>query len=227
MVNKPIRVLIVDDHTIIRKGIIALLETETTIEVIGEAEDGYKSIREYFRLKPDVMLLDLILPDISGIDVIKKILKKDQEAKIVVLTSFAADDQVFPAIQSGAMGYLLKDTDPENLIAAIHQVHKGESSLSPVIARKVMQEIFNSGKEETIPDPLTKREIEVLQVLVKGKTNQNIAEILSISESTVRKHVSNILGKLQLATRTEAALYAIKEGIIAFEGDDTIQKRIH
>jgi len=224
MNNDPIKILIVDDHLIIRKGIIALLETEETIEVIGEAEDGKTGLKQYFVLKPDVLLLDLIMPGINGIEVIKEIIKQDQKAKIVVLTSFAADDQLFPAIQAGALGYLLKDTDPENLIAAIHQVYRGEASLSPVIARKVMQEIFDSGHKETIPDPLTKRELEVLQVLAKGKSNQAIASLLSISDSTVRKHVGNILSKLQLASRTEAAVYAIKEGISPLKEDDLAEK---
>jgi len=221
MKTDPIRILIVDDHTIVRKGIIALLDTEDRIKVVGEAEDGNTGIKEYYKLKPDVILLDLIMPEMNGIEVIKKIMEEDQDAKIVVLTSFAADEHIFPAIQAGALGYLVKDTDPDNLIAAIHQVFRGESSLSPIIARKVIQEIFESSNKAVIPDPLTKREVEVLQVLAKGKTNQDIAEILTISESTVRKHVSNILGKLQLASRTEAALYAIKEGITSNTEDVT------
>jgi two-component system, NarL family, response regulator LiaR len=221
MKTDPIKILIIDDHTIVRKGIIALLDTEDRIKVVGEAEDGNTGIKKYFKLNPDVILLDLIMPEMNGIDVIKKIMEEDQDAKIIVLTSFAADDQVFPAIQAGALGYLLKDTDPDDLIAAIHQVFRGESSLSPIIARKVIQEIFDSSNKAVIPDPLTKREVEVLQVIAKGKTNQDIAEILTISESTVRKHVSNILGKLQLASRTEAALYAVKEGITSSTEDET------
>ena len=220
MNNNPVKLLIVDDHMIIRKGIIALLDTQEMIEVIGEASDGESAIRQYFTKKPDVLLLDLIMPGISGIKVIKEIIKKDQHAKILVLSSFAADNQVFPAIQAGALGYLLKDTDPDNLISAIHQVHRGESSLSPLIARRVIQEIFDSRNKEISPDPLTNREVEVLQVLAKGKSNQEISKMLSISESTVRKHVSNILGKLQLASRTEAALYAIKEGISSIEDEN-------
>jgi NarL family two-component system response regulator LiaR len=220
MVNKPIKLLLVDDHVIIRKGIIALLDTQETIDVIGEAGDGTSAIEQYNAKKPDVMLLDLIMPGISGIEVIKEIVKDDPQAKILVLTSFAADNQVFPAIKAGALGYLLKDTDPDNLIDAIHQVYKGESSLSPIIARRVMREIFDSSNQELSPDPLTNREIEVLQVLAKGKSNQEIANYLSITESTVRKHVSNILGKLQLASRTEAALYAVKEGISSFDQED-------
>ena len=220
MKDPDIRLLIADDHLIVRKGIRTLLETENKIEVIGELDTGQSTIQLYIKLKPDVLLLDLVLPDINGIDVIRNIIQQDPDAKIIILTSFAADDQIFSAIQAGALGYLLKDTDPDQLISAIFQVYQGELSLSPRIARRLMQEIFESENKELIPDPLTKREIEVIQILAKGKSNQDIAQILTISESTARKHVSNILGKLQLASRTEAALYALKEGFSSLEDMD-------
>ena len=220
MKDPDIRLLIADDHLIVRKGIRTLLETENKIEVIGESDTGQSTIQLYIKLKPDVLLLDLVLPDINGIDVIRNIIQQDPDAKIIILTSFAADDQIFSAIQAGALGYLLKDTDPDQLISAIFQVYQGELSLSPRIARRLMQEIFESENKELIPDPLTKREIEVIQILAKGKSNQDIAQILTISESTARKHVSNILGKLQLASRTEAALYALKEGFSSLEDMD-------
>ena len=219
MANKTIQVLIVDDHAVVRKGIRALLATEGEIEVIGEASDGVEAIQQFNALKPDILLLDLLMPRKNGIEVIQELTEKYPEVKILVLTSFAADDQVFPAIKAGAKGYLLKDTDPEDLISAIHQVYQGESSLSPLVARKVLQEITQPGEKPLSPDPLTKREIEVLQVLAKGKSNREIGEILSISETTVRTHVSNILGKLHLASRTEAALYALKEGVASLEDD--------
>jgi NarL family two-component system response regulator LiaR len=217
MTEKSIRLLIVDDHVVVRKGIRALLATEEAIEVIGEAEDGLEAVKQYNLLQPDVLLLDLLMPKKNGIEVIKTVKERDPEAKILVLTSFAADDHVFPAIKAGALGYLLKDTDPEDLVNAIHMVHQGESSLSPTIARKVLQEISQPTSKPVIPDPLTKREIEVLLILAKGKSNQEIAEILTISETTVRTHVSHILGKLHLASRTEAALYALKEGMATLE----------
>jgi len=219
MNNMTIKILIVDDHAIIRKGIISLLDTDKTIQVIGEAEDGNTAIEQYMIKKPDVVLLDLVMPNIGGIEVIRTVLEADPGAKFIVLTSFASDDQVFSAIKSGALGYLIKDTDPDDLITAIHQVHRGESYLSSVIARKVIQEIFESDNKPVIADPLTKREVEVLQVLAKGKKNKDIAELLSISDTTVRKHVSNILAKLHLASRTEAALYAIKEGLSNMEDE--------
>ena len=155
----------------------------------------------------------------TGIEVIKQIKNDYPQAKILVLTSFAADDQVFPAIKAGALGYLLKDSDPKDLVTAIHQVYQGESFLSPTIARKVLEEIFQPNEKPLSPDPLTKREIEVLQVLAKGKSNRSIGAELSISETTVRTHVSNILSKLHLASRTEAALYALKEGMANLEED--------
>jgi NarL family two-component system response regulator LiaR len=220
MSDKPIRILIVDDHAVVRRGIQALLATETDLEVIGEGQDGLEAAALYDQLKPDLMLLDLLMPKMSGIEAIQLIKEKDPDAKILVLTSFAADDQVFPAIKAGALGYLLKDTDPEDLVRAIHQVYQGESFLSPSIARKVLEEVFHPSEKPLSPDPLTKREIEVLQVLAKGKSNREIGERLSITEATVRTHVSNILAKLHLASRTEAALYALKEGMADLEDDN-------
>lgn len=217
MNESKIRILIVDDHAVVRKGIQALLATEDDLEVIGEAEDGEEAVELYQVLTPDLLLLDLIMPKVNGIEVIKKIKGDHPGAKILVLTSFAADDQVFPAIKAGALGYLLKDTEPADLIRAIRQVYSGESSLSPTIARKVLDEVFHPAAKELSPDPLTKREVDVLQVLATGKSNRDIAEELSISETTVRTHVSNILGKLHLASRTEAALYALKEGVANLE----------
>ncbi|MCK5794552.1 MAG: response regulator transcription factor [Anaerolineales bacterium] len=219
MHDETIRILIVDDHIVVRKGIKALLATEPNLEVLDEAKDGLEAVSKYEELKPDILLLDLLMPKMSGIEVIRELKSKYSDVKILVLTSFAADEQVFPAIKAGALGYLLKDSQPEELIEAIRQVHQGESSLSPSVARKVLQEVFKPGEKPLSPDPLTKREVEVLQVLAKGKSNREIGEILSITEATVRTHVSNILAKLHLASRTEAALYALKEGVAFLEDD--------
>jgi len=212
-INGAVSVLIVDDHAIVRRGIRALLETEEGFEVVGEAEDGQEALEKIEALNPDVVLLDLLMPRMDGIEVTRRLRARDARTRILVLTSFAADDKVFPAIKAGASGYLLKDTGPEALVQAIGQVCRGESSLSPTIARKVLQELSRPSDRPPTQDPLTEREVEVLQVVAKGKSNQEIAEILQISEATVRTHVSNILGKLHLASRTQAALYALREGL--------------
>ena len=211
--TKTIRVLIADDHAIVRKGIRALLATEADIEVVGEAADGKEAVEKAERLHPDVILMDLVMPGMDGIEATRRITTRQPETRILVLTSFAEDEKVFPALKAGALGYLLKDAGPEELVRAIRQVYCGESSLHPAIARKVLQELSRPPERPPTPEPLTERELEVLRLIAKGKSNREIAEELVISEATVRTHVSNILGKLQLASRTQAALYALREGI--------------
>ena len=208
-----IRVLVVDDHLVVRKGIRALLATQTDIVVTGEAHHGAEAVAEAARLHPDVILMDLVMPQMDGIAAIQHILANQPKARILVLTSFAADDKVFPAIRAGALGYILKDTGSIELVSAIRQVFRGESSLHPTIARKVLQELAHPPERPPTPDPLSEREVEVLRLVAQGETNPEIAETLRISEATVRKHVSSILSKLQLASRTQAALYALREGL--------------
>ena len=215
--TKTIRVLIADDHAIVRKGIRALLATEADIEVVGEAADGKEAVEKAERLHPDVILMDLVMPGMDGIEATRRITTRQPEIRILVLTSFAEDEKVFPALKAGALGYLLKDAGPEELVRAIRQVYCGESSLHPAIARKVLQELSRPPERPPTPEPLTERELEVLRLIAKGKSNREIAEELVISEATVRTHVSNILGKLQLASRTQAALYALREGIAELE----------
>ena len=215
--TEQIRVLIADDHALVRKGIRALLATEAAIAVVGEAEDGRQAVVEAERLSPDIILMDLVMPGMDGIEAIRQIKGRQLEARILVLTSFAADDKVFPAIKAGALGYLLKDSSPEELVRAIHQVHRGESSLHPMIARKLLQELSRPAEQTPAPEPLTEREVEVLQLVAQGRSNQEIADLLVISEATVRTHVSNILGKLHLASRTQAALYALRQGLASLE----------
>jgi NarL family two-component system response regulator LiaR len=154
--TKMIRVLVVDDHAVVRQGIRALLATETDIEVVGEAENGREAVAEAEGLQPDVILMDLVMPEMDGIEAIGRITARQLEARILVLTSFAADDKVFPAIKAGALGYLLKDSSPEDLVAAIHQVHQGESSLHPTIARKLLQELSQPPDKPPTLDPLTR-----------------------------------------------------------------------
>lgn len=218
--REAIRVLIVDDHTIVRKGIEALLATEEGIEVVGGAEDGEEALKQIRILHPDVILLDLLMPKMDGFEVTRQVIAEDPRARILILTSFAADEKIFPAIKAGALGYLLKDTGPEALVRAIGQVYRGESSLSPLVARRVLQELSHPSNRPPTSDPLTERELEVLQVVAKGKSNQEIASELVISEATVRTHVSNILGKLHLASRTQAALYALREGLASLDATD-------
>jgi NarL family two-component system response regulator LiaR len=212
-----IKVLIVDDHAIVRKGIRALLATEPNIQVLGEAKDGREAIVEVERLRPDVILMDLVMPEMDGIEAIRQITGRQPGSRILVLTSFATDEKVFPAIKAGALGYLLKDSNPEELVQAIHQVHRGESSLHPTIARKLLQELARPPQRPPTSEPLTDREMSVLRLIAHGLSNQEIADQLTISEATVRTHVSNILSKLHLASRTQAALYALREGLASLD----------
>ena len=216
-----ITVLVVDDHIIVRKGIRALLATEPDIEVIGEATNGREAITQTEKLGPDIILMDLVMPELDGIEAIQHITDNNPQVRIVVLTSFATDEKVFPAIKAGALGYLLKDSAPEELVQAIRQVYRGESSLHPTIARKLLQEISRPPQPQKPPttEPLTEREVSVLKLIAQGLSNQDIADQLVISEATVRTHVSNILSKLHLASRTQAALYALREGLASLDTD--------
>ena len=211
--TEKIRIFIADDHAIVREGLRALLATEPDLELVGEANDGAQAVSKARTLKPDVILLDMVMPRMDGLEAIVEIKKNWSEAKIIMLTSFSDDEKVFSAIRSGALGYLLKESSPQDLLQAIHSVARGEGFLSPTIASKVMREINQPPKLPPTKDPLTAREVEILQLVAQGLTNDEIAEKLVLSERTVRTHVSNILAKLQLANRTQAALYALKEGL--------------
>lgn len=222
MSSKPIRVLIVDDHVLVRKGMAALLETEESIEVVGEASDGQEAVDKVGRLQPDVVLMDLVMPHMDGIEATRRIMESQPGVRILVLTSFAGDDKVFPALKAGALGYLLKDAEPEELVRAIREVHHGRSTLNPSIARKVLEQLSRPSGRPPTSESLTKREVEILGLIAKGMSNREMAEKLVISVATVRAHVSSILGKLQLARRTQAALYALREGLASLdeENDD-------
>jgi NarL family two-component system response regulator LiaR len=215
--KKIIRLLIVDDHTIVRKGIKVLVATEKDMQVVGEAENGAEAVEKAASLKPDVILMDLVMPGMDGIEATGRITAQQPEARILVLTSFAADDKVFPAVKAGALGYLLKDSSPEQLLEAIRQVHRGEPSLEPAIARKVLQELSNPGQGKPTAEPLTQRELEVLRLISQGLSNKEIAAKIFVAEWTVRTHVSNILSKLHLASRTQAALYALRSGLASLD----------
>ena len=215
--GKTIKILIADDHAIVREGLRSLIATEPGMELQGEAPDGEVAVKMYEKLQPDVALFDLMMPRMNGIAAIQEIITRYPHARILVLTSFAEDEQILPAIKAGALGYLLKDTSPGELLKAIREVYAGESSLSPVIARKLIQEINRPTQRGETIETLSEREREVLNLLADGLSNQEIAEVLVISERTVRNHVGNILGKLHLANRTQAALYAIRTGLAKME----------
>jgi len=219
MGERSVRVLVVDDHTIVRKGIRALLAEVGDIEVVGEASDGQEAMALADALSPDVILMDLVMPGVDGIEATRQITEHKPSSRILVLTSFAGDDKVFPAIKAGALGYLLKDSEPADLVQAVHQVYRGEPSLQPAIAQKVLREIQRPSTRPPTPDPLTDREMEVLRLVAKGLSNPQIAEQLVITEATVRTHVSNILGKLHLANRVQATLYALQEGIASLDAN--------
>ncbi len=212
-----IRVLITDDHAIVRKGIRALLATEPDIEVVGEAGDGAEAVAQAQALKPDVVLMDLVMPRMDGIEATRTITGLLKDTRILVLTSFAADEKVFPAIKAGALGYLLKDSGPFDLLQGIRQVHRGQPTLEPSIASKVLFELAHPAKDPLTTDPLTARELDVLRLVAQGRSNREIAEKLVITELTVSTHVSNILGKLHLASRTQAALFALREGLASLD----------
>ena len=209
---ETIHILIADDHPIVREGLRALIATEPGMIVVGEAKDGDEAVLKACSLQPDVILLDLVMPRKDGLAAISEIIHDLPGARILVLTSFAEDELVFPAIKAGAMGYLLKDASPQELLEAIRTVYRGESSLHPAIARKVLREFARPADPPAKAESLTEREGEILLLVAQGLSNRAIAEQLVVSERTVRSHVSTILQKLHLHSRTQAALYALKEG---------------
>jgi len=211
--SESIRVYIADDHPVVRRGIRQLLSTEAGIEVVGEAANGREAVSAVEDLKPDIVLMDLVMPVMDGIEAIRRIKAAHPSIQILVLTSFATDDKVFPAIKAGALGYLIKDTGPEELVHAIQQVHRGEPTLHPSIAQKLLKELALTAERAPARDPLTDREVQVLKLIARGLNNQEIAETLVVSVATVYTHVSKILEKLHVASRTQAALYALREGL--------------
>ena len=215
--TERIRILIADDHAVVRHGLRALIITEPDLELVGEASDGVEAVTLHTQLNPDVTLMDMAMPRKTGLEAIIDIMHSNPQARILVLTSFAEDEQVFPAIKAGATGYMLKDTAPRELLQAIRDVHCGQVSLHPTIARKLVGELKRQADLPLAEDPLTEREVQVLALVARGLANQEIADKLFIGERTVRTHISNILGKLHLANRTQAALYAQREGLVHLE----------
>lgn len=212
-----IRVLIADDHAVVRQGLRTFLQLQDDIEVVGEASDGAEAVRLAGELVPDVVVMDLVMPSKDGIEATREIKALSPSTRVLVLTSFTDDDKVFAAVKAGAAGYLLKDVQPAALGDAIRTVYRGEALLHPAVAGKLMRE-FAEGKRRTAdPSALTAREMDVLRLIAKGMSNREIALNLGVAEKTVKTHVSNILQKLHLADRTQAALYAVRQHLVDLE----------
>jgi two-component system, NarL family, response regulator LiaR len=209
---ETIRIVLADDHPIVREGLRALLATEPDMIVVGEAKDGDEAVFKAHTLQPDVILLDLVMPRKDGLIAIGEITHDLPDVRILVLTSFAEDEKVFPALKAGAAGYLLKDASPQELLQAIRDVSRGEPALHPTVARQLLCEFRRPVDPASVTPSLTERERETLLLVAQGLSNVNIAEQLVISERTVRSHISNILEKLHLNNRTQAALYALRQG---------------
>ncbi|WP_394218700.1 response regulator [Halobacillus trueperi] len=217
-----IRVMLVDDHLVVLRGLKFFLNTQEDIEVIGEVENGEKALKAYEEWKPDVVLMDLMMPVMDGVEATKKLREAHPEAKVVVLTSYSDQDHVIPALQAGAVGYQLKDVDPDELVKTIRAASKGEKLLHPK-ATNLLLEQMSSGAEKKEPGvhfKLTNREKDVLYQITLGKSNKEIASDLYITEKTVKTHVSNLLSKLQVHDRTQAAIYAMKENLFADRSDE-------
>jgi NarL family two-component system response regulator LiaR len=211
--SEPIKVFFAEDHGIVRDGLRAVLGMQPDMEVVGEAVDGLEAVESLEHTQADVILMDLVMPRMDGLTAISEIKRRHPAARILVLTSFAADDKVFPAIKAGAFGYLLKDSPSQELLQAIRDAHYGRPSLHPSIALKMMQELHRADAAQPAHEALTEREIAVLRLVARGFSNEEIAKQLIISERTVHAHVTSIFGKLQVANRVQATLFALREGL--------------
>lgn len=210
---KKIRILVVDDESVVREGVVAILSYQKDVEVVAEAENGIQAVEAARKTKPDVILLDMVIPKQDGLATIPKLREIVPDARILVLTSFAESDRVYQTIKAGALGYLLKDATRVQLLQAIRDVAVGQASIQPSVALKVIHEIDHPSELMYTTEPLTPRELDTLRLIARGLSNQEIANTMSVHERTIAKYVSNILDKLHLANRTQAALYAIREGL--------------
>jgi DNA-binding NarL/FixJ family response regulator len=219
--EKKIGVLLIDDHAVVRQGLRMFIEMQTDMLVLGEGSNGLEAVDLSARLNPDVILLDLLMPGMDGVEATRRIMGSNPHSRVLILTSFGEDDHVFPAIRAGAQGYLLKDIQPQDLVKAIRETYQGKAQLHPDVARRLMLAVssevpLKSPKPSTLPaelQELTEREREVLELIARGLTNREIAEKMVISEKTVKTHVSNLLDKLGLEDRTRAAIWALKHGL--------------
>lgn len=210
---KAIRILVADDESVVRDGVVTILSLQPDMKVVGEAEDGQRAIELARQHKPDVILLDMRMPKINGLEAIPKLKEASPNSRILVLTSFAESDMVYQTIRAGALGFLLKDARRDQLLQAIRDVSNGQASIQPTIAMKVIHEIEHPAEIMYTADPLTPREHEALRLIARGLSNQEIAATMVVHERTVAKYVSSILEKLHLANRTQAALYALNKGL--------------
>lgn len=213
--SEAITVLLVDDHAVVRQGVEAFFNAQPDIDVVGQAASGREAIRQAAELAPDVVLIDLMMPEMDGVEATRRLKQTSPRTQVIVLTSYHDDEHVFPAIRAGALSYLLKDAGPEQLVDAVRRAARGEAVLHPRLAARVVQELSGARAEEVNPfTGLTERELQVLRLLADALSNAEIAAQLVISEKTVKSHVSNILSKLHLADRTQAAVYAWREGVV-------------
>jgi NarL family two-component system response regulator LiaR len=219
--DKKIGVLLVDDHAVVRQGLRMFIDMQGDMQVLGEGSNGIEAVELAEKLNPDVILLDLLMPHMDGVEATRKILENNPHSRVLILTSFGEDDKIFPSIRAGAQGYLLKDIQPQALVQAIRETYLGKAQLHPEVARRLMMAVTNEApikekKPISIPKELlglTEREGEVLNLIAQGLTNREIAENMVISEKTVKTHVSNLLDKLGLEDRTRAAIWALKHGL--------------
>ncbi|MEH7112058.1 response regulator transcription factor [Neobacillus niacini] len=209
-----IRIMIADDHHVVRRGLAFFLKTQRDIEIIGEAANGKEAVGQARTLQPDLILMDLIMPEMDGIQATKIIKSELPEIKIIMLTSFSDQDHVIPALEAGASGYQLKDIEPDELIHCIKKVIAGENQLHPKATSHLLANLSNKKESRNLISELTNRELDVLKEIAKGKSNKEIASALFITEKTVKTHVSNLLAKLEVADRTQAALYAVKNRVV-------------
>ena len=214
---KPIRVLIVDDHAIVRRGIQMIVGTEPAIQIVGEAKDGQDAIYQVKRLRPDITLMDLVMPS-CGIKAIAEIKRNYPDVKIIVLTTFEDEDKVNAAMEAGADGYILKDAEGETLLEAIQAAYRGDMPLHPRVARHLIRG-FSKSEDTNGHVHLTEREKEIIQLIARGLSNKEVGQSLNLSEGTVKIHVSNILGKLNVSSRTEAAVWATQMGLVSLNGE--------
>jgi len=211
-----IRVLIADDHAVVRQGLRTFLDLQADIDVVGEAADGEEAVAAAAEHAPDVILLDLVMPRLDGIGALRRLREAAPAARVIVLTSFGEDERLFTALRAGASGYLLKDVEPSELVRSIRTAHGGGAPLSPAVATRVVEELASGGGAGRAPaDDLTPRELEVLCLIARGRSNKRIALELGVAEKTVKTHVSHVLAKLGLSDRTQAALYAVREGLVS------------